>query len=72
MKSDPKDFPQMMAEKKAVLTVKHLSKENRKMKLLAFYEVYFAVERVRETNATVGSTNPQTKPRKPNRQRTFE
>lgn len=68
MKSNPKDFPQMMAEKKALLTIKHLSKENQKMILLAFYEVYFGVERVREINGT----HPQTKPRKPIRQRTFE
>lgn len=65
MKSDPKDFPEMMSEKKAMLTVKHLSKENQKMKLLVYYEVYFAVEKVRGING-------QTKSRKPNRQRTFE
>ncbi len=72
MKSDPKDLPEMMADKKAMLLVKHLTKENQKMKLLAYYEVYFAVERVHAKNATDGSSRPPTKPRKSNRNRTFE
>lgn len=73
MKTDPKNLPQMMAEKKAILTVKHLSNEDNGMKLLAYYQVYFAVESVRAINANVSSTsgtNVQIKPRKPSRHRT--
>lgn len=72
MKTDPKDLPQMMSGKKAILTVKHLTKENKVMKLLTFYKVYFEVESVRAANATMSSTSDtkiQIKPRKPSRQR---
>lgn len=58
----------MMSGKKAILTVRHLSKENHKMKLLAYYEIHFGVERVRGMNATLS----EAKPRKPNRPRSFE
>lgn len=65
MKSDPKILPQLMEEKKAILTVKHLSKENQKKKLLVYYEVYFGVVKVAPTK------NADRKSRKPNRRRTF-
>lgn len=64
MKSDPKNLPQMMAGKKAILNIKHLSTINEKLTLLVYYEVHFGVEAVHERNGTVVS-----KPRKPNRNR---
>lgn len=66
MKTDPKSLPQMMAGKKAILTVKHLTKDDEKMKLLAFYQVYFAINAI-----TDASQNTRTKPRKANRNRTL-
>ncbi|XP_037024582.1 uncharacterized protein LOC119066304 [Bradysia coprophila] len=62
MKADPKNLPQMMAGKKAILNIKHLATINEKMTLLVYYEVHFGVERLHERNGT-------TKPRKPNRNR---
>lgn len=61
MKADARTLPQMMAGKRAILNIKHLSPINEKMTLLAYYEVHFGVEKVRERNETVS--------RKPHRNR---
>lgn len=68
LKVDSDKLPQLMTEKKAFLTIKHLIKENKKYKVLAYYQVYFELEK---TDEIVNDTEAvlQTKPRKNTRSR---
>lgn len=69
MKTDPKNLPELMSDKKALFTLKQFSMENKKMKLLAYFKVHFVVESVRTTSNGNGGKSP-TRPRKPTRPRT--
>lgn len=62
MKADPKNLPQLMSGKKAIVNIKHLTKENQKMKLLVFYEIHFSVIAI-----SGGAPGTRNRSRKPNR-----
>lgn len=46
LKVDTEKLPELVTENKSFLTIKHLVKEKNKFKILAYYQVYFRLEKI--------------------------